>query len=63
MAEPTYYIWASDPHGVGQPWINLIQQAQHDFPNQQTIFGGDYIDGNKYSKTTVDFVIDQVKHH
>lgn len=63
MTEPTYYIWASDPHGVGQPWINLIQQAQHDFPNQQTIFGGDYIDGNKYSKTTVDFVIDQVKHH
>lgn len=60
---PRYYIFASDPHGTGQPWIDLVKQAQKDYPDSQTIFGGDYIDGNKHSKETVDFVMDQVQNH
>lgn len=63
MSEPQYYIWASDPHGTGQPWIDLVTQAQHDYSNSETIFGGDYIDGNKYANKTVNFVMDQVKNH
>lgn len=58
-----YYIWASDPHGIGQAWINLVQQAQHDYPNAQTVFGGDYIDGNKSAKETISFIKNQVQHH
>lgn len=58
-----YYIWTSDPHGSGQPWIDLVQKAQHDYPNAETIFGGDYIDSNKYSNEVVNFVMDQVKHN
>ena len=58
-----YYIWSSDPHGTGQPWIDLIQQAQTDYPEATTVFGGDYIDSNQHSKETVDFVMDQVKNH
>lgn len=58
-----YYIWSSDPHGAGQPWIKLIQQAQRDYPQATTIFGGDYIDSNKYAATTVKFVMNQVKNH
>ena len=60
---PKYYIWASDPHGTGQPWIDLVKQAQEKYPNNETIFGGDYIDGNKFSLETVKFVYDQVKFH
>lgn len=58
-----YYIWASDPHGTGQPWINLIKQAQQKYPKSQIIFGGDYIDGNPNSLETVQFVYDQVKNY
>lgn len=46
MSEPKYYIWASDPHGTGQAWIELVHQAQTKYPDNQTVFGGDYIDGN-----------------
>ena len=60
---PKYYIWASDPHGTGQPWIDLVKQAQAKYPDSETIFGGDYIDGNKFSLETVKFVYDQVKFH
>lgn len=58
-----YYIWASDPHGTGQPWIDLVKQAQEKYPDSEIIFGGDYIDGNKWSLETVKFVYDQVKFH
>lgn len=58
-----FYVWASDPHGTGQPWINLVKQAQQKYPNSQTIFGGDYIDGNAHSLETIAFVYDQVEHH
>ena len=47
---PKYYIWASDPHGTGQPWIDLVKQAQAKYPDSETIFGGDYIDGNKHRR-------------
>lgn len=60
---PKYYIWASDPHGTGQPWIDLVKEAQEKYPDNKTIFGGDYIDGNKFSLETVKFVYDQVKFH
>lgn len=63
MSEPKYYIWTSDPHGTGQDWINLVQQAQAKYPNSQTIFGGDYIDGNSQSAETVNFIYEQVEHH
>lgn len=62
MTEPKYYIFASDPHGTGQAWIDLVTQAQHNYPDNQTIFGGDYIDGNKHVKETVDFAMDQVQN-
>ena len=35
---PKYYIWASDPHGTGQPWIDLVKQAQEKYPDSETIF-------------------------
>ena len=57
MSEPNYYIWASDPHGTGQAWIELVEQAQTKYPNSQTVFGGDYIDGNSQSAETVDLNI------
>lgn len=63
MSEPKYYIWASDPHGTGQAWIELVHQAQTKYPDNQTVFGGDYIDGNPQSAATVDFIRDQVEHH
>lgn len=63
MTEPDYYIFASDPHGTGQPWINLVKKAHQAYPNSKIVFGGDYIDGNPYSNETVQFVMDQVQHH
>lgn len=57
------YIFASDPHGTGQPWIELVKKAQKKYPHNQTIFGGDYIDGRKHSKETLDFIIDQVQNN
>lgn len=63
MSEPKYYIWASDPHGTGRDWIDLVHQAQTKYPDSQSVFGGDYIDGNSQSAETVDFIRDQVEHH
>lgn len=57
------YIFTSDPHGRGEPWIDLVKQAQNKYPNAQVIFGGDYIDGRKDSKANLDFVMDEVKSH
>ncbi len=60
-SESDCYIFASDPHGTGRPWIDLVQQAQRLYPYAQTVFGGDYIDGRKESKATLEFVMQQVK--
>lgn len=53
------YIFTSDAHGTGKPWIELVKQAQVDYPDAKLVLGGDYIDGRKYSKETLDFVIEQ----
>lgn len=55
-------IFASDPHGTGQPWINLIEQARQKYPTAQIVFGGDYIDGRSFSKETLEYVMRSVKH-
>lgn len=55
-------IFASDPHGTGQPWINLIEQAKQKYPDAQIVFGGDYIDGRSFSKETLEYVMCSVKH-
>ena len=52
-----YYIFASDPHGTGKPWIDKVQKALNYYPTAQIVFGGDYIDGRKYSKETVDYIM------
>lgn len=51
-----YYIFASDPHGTGEKWIEKVQMARIQYNNSKVIFGGDYIDGRKYSKQTVFFI-------
>ena len=51
------YIFASDPHGTGKEWIDLVQRAQRDYPQAQLVFGGDYIDGRKNSRETLEFVM------
>lgn len=58
-----YYIFASDPHGRGEPWINLVKQAINKYPTAKIVFGGDYIDGRKNSKDNLDFIIQQVKEN
>ena len=61
LRKAKYYIFASDPHGTGIPWIKLVQAAQAAYPDAQTVFGGDYIDGREYSLETVRFIEDQVQ--
>lgn len=56
------YIYASDPHGRGQKWINLINKAKAKYKNAKIIFGGDYIDGDKHSKETLDYIMNSVKN-
>lgn len=56
------YIYASDPHGIGAPWIELIKKAKNKYKHSKIIFGGDYIDGNKYSKETLDYIMTSVKN-
>ena len=55
------YIFASDPHGTGQPWIDLVEQAKQAYPKAQVVFGGDYIDGRSFNKETLDYVMTSVK--
>jgi serine/threonine protein phosphatase 1 len=55
------YIFASDPHGTGKKWIDNVKQMQSIYPTAITIFGGDYIDGRKYSAETLNFVQNQTK--
>ena len=57
------YIFASDPHGRGKPWIDLVKKAQTKYPHAQLVFGGDYIDGRKDSKMNLDFIIKEVKEN
>ncbi|KRM81269.1 hypothetical protein FC35_GL000272 [Limosilactobacillus coleohominis DSM 14060] len=58
--DKSVYIWASDPHGTGQLWINLVEKAKQKYPHARLVFGGDYIDGGKYSRETLNYVMDQV---
>lgn len=53
------YIFASDPHGTGQPWIELVKAAEKKYPQAKIIFGGDYIDRRKFSQETIKFVKNQ----
>lgn len=39
------YLFASDIHGLGRPWFELMEQAQRTYPQAQIVLGGDYIDG------------------
>lgn len=55
------YIFASDPHGIGDPWINLVTLAEEKYPNAQLVFGGDYIDGHPYSLQIVKFIRQKVQ--
>lgn len=55
------FIFASDPHGKGENWINLVEQARIKYPNTQIIFGGDYIDGHPHTKQTLEYVMDTVQ--
>lgn len=55
------YIFASDPHGIGDPWINLVTLAEEKYPNAQLVFGGDYIDGHPYSLQIVKFIRQEVQ--
>lgn len=57
------YIFASDPHGVGQKWIDKVKHAQNKYKSSKVVFGGDYIDGAKFSKEVLDFVMDQTKQN
>lgn len=57
------YIFASDPHGTGKPWINKVQKMQAHYPDAVTVFGGDYIDGRKYNKETLEFVFRETKQN
>lgn len=57
------YIFASDPHGTGAAWIKLVETAQNDYPQAQMVFGGDYIDGKRDVKMTLQYVMDQVTNH
>ncbi|ETA73760.1 metallophosphoesterase [Ligilactobacillus equi] len=50
------YIFASDPHATGQPWIDLVEKARTKYPLAKVVFGGDYIDGRAFAKETLDYV-------
>lgn len=54
------YIFSSDPHGTGLPWIEKIQRAKTMYPDAVTVFGGDYIDGREFSKETLAYVMNCV---
>lgn len=55
------YIFASDPHGTGAAWIKLVEAAKQDYPYAQVVFGGDYIDGKRDVKMTLQYVMNQVR--
>lgn len=53
------FIFASDAHGTGKEWIDKIKQAMKKYPKAQLVLGGDYIDGRKFSKETLNFVFEE----
>lgn len=57
------YIFASDPHGTGQPWIDKVEMMKSKYPDAKVVFGGDYIDGRAFSKETLMYIKDQVESH
>ena len=50
------YIFATDPHGAGETWIKRVEAMRDKYPEGKLIFGGDYIDGNPYSRETIEYV-------
>lgn len=56
-------IFASDFHGTGNQYINKIQRMYHKYPSAQIVFGGDYIDGRKYSKQVLNYVRQMQNNH
>lgn len=57
------YIFASDAHGTGKDWIEKVEKMTKLYPDAELVFGGDYIDGRKFSKETVEYVYDKVINH
>lgn len=51
------YIFSSDIHGTGTKWISLMEKAKNKYPDAQVVYGGDYIDGRKESKETLDYIM------
>lgn len=57
-------IFASDPHGTGDAWINKVNLMLANHPEAKLVFGGDYIDGRSSSKQTINYVRQmQTKEH
>ena len=57
-------IFASDFHGTGDAYINKIEKMRAKYPAAQIVFGGDYIDGRKYSKQVLNYIRQmQINHH
>lgn len=52
------YIFISDIHGNLET-LDLIKQAQADFPVAQLVAGGDYVDGREHVKEVLNFLIEQ----
>lgn len=57
----TDYLFASDPHGRGNPWIKRIENMRHKHPHAYLIFGGDYIDVGPDSKDILAYIINLEK--
>ena len=49
-------IFSSDPHGTGKPWIDKVNRMITKYPGAKIVLGGDYIDGRKNSKETINYV-------
>lgn len=49
-------IFASDPHGTGNAWINKVNLMLAKHPEAKLVFGGDYIDGRSSSKQILNYV-------
>lgn len=52
------YIFVSDIHANSYT-LKLIEMARKDYPDYTLVGGGDYIDGHKYAKEVLDFLMKQ----
>lgn len=57
------YLFASDLHGLGRPWIELMEQARRAYPQAQIVLGGDYIDGYLTTFATITYLQFLVREH